>query len=379
MAGRRVRTGWSRRGFLTGKSSQRPGGAVSVVDGSTYAGWVRDFRGGLFLATARMVNQHGARELRIAQRAYLDTLPPRSDHRGFRPRLAAAVLHAETLARFGWNQSSDIGLLEDPCQSLPDRWIIGLPPSLREDCAAAWGDRAAADPRRILFREVVLAAARPLLRMLAVHDASNILELARRHDDPAIEWQLANAWAFRARYVRERGLWRQVLDILGSPAVRTLVPAEVGASSPRAVARAMSDPDDANLRFALVHIGMNQREDARHHLDQLRPDLRKRLRLPHRLLQGELLLEDRQLRRATEVFREAADSGPGSQAAAAALVAALLSSGRQEEAAALGRDWLTGAFPRGIDVDRHAWLSFLLTWARRQGPEFEWLRSFVTT
>ena len=70
----------------------------------------------------------------------------------------------------------------------------------------------------------MLAAARPLLRILAVHDASNILELARPHDDPAIEWQLATAWAFRARYIRERELLREVLDILGSREVRDFVP-----------------------------------------------------------------------------------------------------------------------------------------------------------
>ena len=46
-----------------------------MVDGSTYGEWVRDYCAGLFLATTRKVSERGARELRIAQRAYLDTLP----------------------------------------------------------------------------------------------------------------------------------------------------------------------------------------------------------------------------------------------------------------------------------------------------------------
>ena len=368
--------GWTRRGFLRGQQGQPLRVGVGLVTEAVYREWVRDYRSGRFVETARKVSERSVVELREAQRDYLDALPSRDDPRGFRARVAAAILHAEALARFGWNQSSHIRLLEDPCRSLPDRWIAGLPPSFGEDAVAAWGDRAW-DPRRILFREAVLAAARPRLAVLSIPDANRILEQAGPDDDPAIRWQLAAIWAFRARYVREDGLWREVTDALRQRTVRELVPPDIGRASPHVVARAMSDPDDRRLRFALASLGMNRRASAEDHLAGIRPDLWDRLLVPHRLLAGEALMKASRFGPAARVLREAAEAAPASQPAAAAYAAALQASGRWEEAAALARDRLDGGFARGIEETAHPWLSFLLTWADPTGPEFEWLRSLI--
>ncbi len=375
MAGAR----WSRRGFLGGRSSRRLRREAQPLTPTVYAEWVEDYRAGLFEVTARRVGAYAADELRYVQRLYLGSLPPRTDFLGFGARLAPAVLHAEALARFGVDQSSHISLLDEPCRSLPDRWIVGLPASYREEAHAAWGDRAASDPRRVLFREVVLAAARPRLATLSVADATQILEEAGPDDDPVIRWQLAAVWAFRARYVREDDLWDKVRDTYEARSIRGLVPADVGAASSRIVARAMSDPDDQNLRLAFTHFGRNRRGDAERSLDRLRPDLWMRLRVPHRLLEGKALMDRSQFRPATDAYRMAAEDGPQSQIAAAALVAALQASGQLDEAAALSRDWLSGTFARGVHIDTHPWLSFLLTWAQSRGPDFEWLRSLVAT
>ena len=371
--------GWSRRGFLRGRSSRRFRPQAEPPTPTVYAGWVEEYRAGLFEGTARRLIGYAADELRAVQRRYLESLPPRNDFRGFGARLASAVLHAEALARFGVNPSSHIGLLAEPCRSLPDRWIVGLPASCQGEAHAAWGDRAASDPRRVLFREVVLAAARPRLAILAVGDATQILEEAGPDDDPVIRWQLAAVRAFRARYIREDDLWDRVRDAYEAQSVRGLVPAAVGASSSRIVARAMSDPDDRNLRLAFTHFGRNRRDDAARSLDRLRPELWSRLRVPHRLLEGKALMDRSQFRPASDVYRLAAEDGPQSQVAAAALVAALQASGQLEEAAALSRDWLSGAFATGVHIDTHPWLSFLLTWAESRGPDFEWLRRLVAT
>ena len=277
------------------------------------------------------------------------------------------------------NESSHISLLDGPCRSLPDRWIVGLPASYREEARAAWGDAAASDPRRVLFREVVLAAARPRLAILGIADATQILEEAGPDEDPVIRWQLAAVWAFRAHYVRENGLWDNVRETYEARSVRNLIPADVGASSPRIVARAMSDADDQNLRLAFTHFGQNRRDDAERNLDRIRPEPWTRLRVPHRLLEGKARMERGQFRPASDAYRMAAEAGPQSQFAVAALVAALQATGQFDEAAALSRDWLSGDFGPGVHIDTHPWLYFLLTWAQSRGPDFEWLRSLVAT
>ena len=365
----------SRRGFLRG----RPTAGAQPVSPTDYAEWVEAYRAGRFRETARRVSGYRADALREAQRRFLDSLPPRDDFRSFGSRLAPAVLHAEAMARFGVNESSHIGLLDDPCRSLPERWIVGLPASYREEAHAAWGDRAASDPRRVLFREAVLAAARPRLAILAVADATQILEEAGPDHDPVIRWQLAAVWAFRARYVREASLWDKAREIYEARSVRGLIPSDVGAASSRLVARAMSDPDDQNLRLAFTQFGLDRPGDAESSLGRLRPELWPRLRVPHRLLAGKALMDRGQFRPASDMYRMAVEDGPQSQIAAAALVAALQASGRLEEAAALSRDWLSGTFARGVHMDTHPWLTFLLTWAQSRGPDFEWLRSLVAT
>ncbi len=365
---------WTRRGFLSGRQTLRV--RVGLVTAAVYADWVRDYRSGRFIETARKVSERAAEELRDAQRGYLRSLPARDDPRGFRARVAAAALQAEAIASFGWNQSSDIRLLREPCDSLPDRWIAGLPPSIRADAGVAWGVRATYDPRRVMLREVALAAARPRFAILALPDASRVLDQASGND-PAILWQATAVRAFQARYLRARRQWDDVRDMLSPGAEEEFIPEAAGRASPRIVARAMSDPDDRNLRLALVALGMNRRSLAEEHLSAVRAEPWEPLRAPRRLLEGEALMKRSQFASAAEAFRAARTSAPTSQPAAAALAAALQAAGRWEEAGELARDWLQGETASRITPSEHPWLAFLTTWAVADASEFTWLRNLV--
>ncbi len=366
---------WSRRRLLTGARRQGVTITGGLLTPGVYGQWIRDYRAGRFVETARKVSERDAAELRYAQRGALDSLPPLHDPDGFLSRLAAAALHAEAVAHFGWNQSSDVRLLHAPTQSLPERWILGLPPSLPEDVRGTWGGRVGADPRRALFREVALAAARPRLAILGLGGATRVLEGGVAADyDPVLRWQLAAVLAFRARYVREDGLWRHVLEILTEPDRQTIV---FPRNDRSAVARAIADPDDRRLRLALASLGTNRRRNAEQFLAEVREDPWGPLQVPRWMIEGETLMDRSQFGPASEVLGSAAAAAPASQPAAAAYVAALQASGRWEEAAALARDRLTGSAPGGISPEEHPWLSFLLTWARPGASELEWLRRAV--
>ena len=369
---------WSRRAFLTGASPPQTRVEAGLLTPALYLEWIRDYRAGRFVETARKVWEQPAEDLRDVQRAALESLPPQRDPDGFLSRLAAGALHAEAVARYGWNSSSDVRLLRAPARSLPDRWIIGLPPSLPADLRAAWGDRAASDPRRVLFREVALAAARPRLGIMGLADATHVLDGATTaEDDPVLRWQLAVVWAFRARYVRERDLWAHVRRILTSDARRAPPPPDPSAAARSPVARAMSDPDDRNLRLALALLGMNRRSQAEEVLARVPEEAWAPLRVPRRLLEGETLMARSRFGQAAETLGAAVSEAPGSQPVAAAYVAALQAAGRWDEAAELARDRLSGTLARGFSLEEHPWLSFLTTWVRPDGGELAWLRSVV--
>ena len=359
----------SRRRFL---SVQVAGAREDRALGpALYAAWVDQYRSGRFVETARRVRVVDASDLRRVQSEFLRSLPPADAPGGFRTRIAAGLLHAEDIAHFGWGRSAHLRLLRDPVRALPRRWPPGVSALVRDEARAAWGDKGAADPRELFFRELVLTAARLRLARLDLAAASRILEQAEPRRDAALGWQLAAVWTVRARFVREAELWPQVRDLLRDGDSRRFAGAAAGRASLRLVARAMSDPDDRNLRLAVAALGMDRTRRAADRLREVGEDPAGPLRVPRLLLEAEVQRAGGHLQHATATLREAAGLAPDSQVVVAALAAALQAAGLREEAAALAADRLRGREPT------RPWADFLMTWAGPEEPALDWLRGLV--
>lgn len=356
----------SRWAFLRSGSRQRN---TEPVTSEVYGQLVSQYRSGRFVETARRVGSRVPMELRRAQRDFFDMLQPANEVEGFRDRLAAALMHAETVAHFGWNHA--IWVLREPVEDLPRKWVPGLPDHLREEAVAAWGEEAARDLRKLLWREIVLSAARNRLARMDLASASRILEEADPRRDAALGWQLAVVWSVRARYVREEALWRDARDLFREAARSELVTRAAALNSPRTVARALGDRDDLNLRLALVALGQGRAGRAADRLREVSKHPPHQLRVPRLMLLGETRMAQKQLDPAIDGLREAVDLAPDSHAVVAALVAALEARGRWDEAAELATEQM--AMSRGSRV----WTDFLITWARPAEPTLDWLRNLV--
>ena len=378
----------SRRAFLSRADSSQV--VAAEITPELYGQLVSEYRSGRFVETARRIGSRLPAELRQAQRDYFERLPPAHQIEGFRGRLAAALMHAETVAHFGWNHA--VWAFREPVDRLPRKWVRGLPDSLVEEAMAGWGEESASDFRKLLWREVVLSAARTRLARMDLLSATRILEEADPRRDPALAWQLAAVWSVRARYVREKvrqpvrgwrlsarardvpekDLWRDARDLFREAASRGRVSRAVALKSSRTVARALGDRDDLNLRLALVALGQGRIGRA---ADRLREVSEKPsshlLWVPRLMLLGETRIAQERLDPAIAGLREAVNLAPTSHAVVAALVAALAARGRWDEAAELATEQM--ALRRGDRV----WADFLITWAHPKEPSLDWLRKLV--
>ncbi|MXW71249.1 MAG: hypothetical protein F4Z74_07335 [Acidobacteria bacterium] len=105
----------SRRVFWRpGSSRQRD---AEPLTPEAYGELVSQYRSGRYVETARRVGSRVPVEFRRAREGYFDALPPAEELEGFRGRLAAALMHAETVAHFGWNRA--IRPIREPVDDLP--------------------------------------------------------------------------------------------------------------------------------------------------------------------------------------------------------------------------------------------------------------------
>ena len=359
----------SRRAFLGPRSFGQRDAEPLTPEG--YGQLVSEYRSGRYVETARRVGSRVPVEFRRARDGFLDSLPPADELEGFRGRLAAALMHAETVAHFGWNRA--IWTLRDPVDDLPRGWVRGIPDHLREEAVAGWGDEGASNLRELLWREVVLSAARARLARMDLLSATRVLEESEPRRDAALAWQLAVVWSVRARYVREEELWGETRDLFREAARRRLVSRAAALPSPRTVARGLGDSDDLNLRLALVALGQGRAGRAADRLADVREKPAHYLWVPRLMLLGETRIAQRRLDPAIAGLREAVELAPTSHAVVAALVAALEARGRWDEAAELATEQM--ALPRGDRV----WADFLITWSKPLEPSLDWLRNLVST
>ena len=359
----------SRRAFLRRGSSRQ--GDAEPLTSEDYGQLVSQYRSGRYVETARRIGSRIPVEYRRAQEGFFDSLPPADELDGFRGRLAAALMHTETVAHFGWNRA--IWPIREPVNDLPREWVRGIPDHLRQEAVAGWGEEGASNLRELLWREVVLSAARARLARLDLLSATRVLEESDPRRDAALAWQLAVVWSVRARYVREEELWREARDLFREAAGRGLVDRALALRSPRTVARALGDSDDLNLRLALVALGQGRVNRAADRLEEVREEPAQYLWVPRLMLLGEIRIAQERLDPAIAGLRQAVELAPTSHAVVAALVAALEARGRWDEAAELATEQM--ALPRGERV----WADFLTTWADPVEPSLDWLRNLVST
>ena len=343
---------------------------------SQYAGWIAQYRRGRLQDVASQVRFWGSDQLLSAQRKYLralgqpGTLHAWGEHnllRVFQARLTSALFHAEVVAQFGEGLGHRLDLVGAPLRAIPAKWPLVAPSSWREAAREAWGDRLTENFGALLRREVILMAARSRLARLDNANARQVLEYASPNGDPVVEWQFAITSVIQARYLRDRYLWpdaqRQLRGGVGRWERSRL---DMGRSR-RAIAQAMGDPDDLNLRLAMVALGRRRHQVAAGHLEEVRPEVAPRLLVPRLLLRAELDLRQERIRPALEGLRHAVRSEPTSPAALVALVAAQQAAGRWDEAAALASDFLS------VRERQRPWLAFITTWAEF-GEGLSWLR-----
>ena len=336
------------------------------VKQSQYAGWIAQYRRGRLQEVAAAVRRSGTRQLRSAQRDYLEALGDPDTVRGLQARLTTALFHAEVVAHFGEGLEARLHLVGEPLRAIPARWPRGMPVDQRESARETWGDRPSENLRALLRRELLLMAARSRLVHLDIRTARRVLSYAVQYGDPAAEWQLATTSAFQARYLRDDHLWPDARGGLRSGVARWAGRLPDKGASPRAIVQAMADPDDLHLRLALVALGRGYRRAAARDLGEVGGEVAPRLRLPRLLLQAELDLGEDRVRPAIEGLQAAARTEPTSPAAVAALVAALQTAGRWDEAAELASDFLS------VREKARPWLAFLTTWAEF-GEGLPWL------
>ena len=209
--------------------------------------------------------------------------------------------------------------------------------------------------------------ARSRLARLDNASARQVLEYVIPQGDPVVEWQFAITSVIQARYLGDHDLWPDTQHQLRRGVGRWERSALEMGRSRRAIVQAMGDPDDLNLRLAMVALGRGRYRVAAGHLEEIRPEVAPRLRVPTLLLRAELDLRENRPLSAIEDLRAAVRAEPTSPAAAVALVAAHQAAGRWDEAAALASDFLS------VGEKARPWLAFITTWAEF-GEGLPWLR-----
>ena len=339
------------------------------VKRSQYAGWIAQYRRGRLQEVAAAVRRRGTRQLRSAQRDYLEALGDPDTVRGLQARLTTALFHAEVVAHFGEGEGSEarLHLVGEPLRAIPARWPRGIPSDQRASARETWGERPSDNLRALLRREVFLMAARSRFVHLDIRAARRVLTYALQYGDPAAEWQLAITSLIQARYLRDDHLWPEARGGLRRGVERWAGSLADRGPSPRAIVQAMTDPDDLHLRLAMVALGRGQRTAAARDLEEVREEVAPRLRLPRLLLEAELDLGEGRIRPAIDDLQAALRFESTSPAAAVALVAALQAAGRWDEAALVASDFLA------VRERERPWLAFITGWAEF-GEGLPWLR-----
>lgn len=343
---------------------------------SRYAGWIAQYRRGLIEEVAPKLSAWDPGQLLSVQSKYLDALDQRiagrlSEHRNtvhvFQGRLTTALFHAELMARFGGATGKWLDLVGQPLDAIRRRWPLGAPAAWREAAGEAWGEDRTDDLRALLRREVFLMVARSRLVRLDNTTTRRVLVHASRYRDPAVEWQLGASNAIQARYLGDTQLWPDARGGLRD-GVRgwDWSASDLGATR-CSIVRAMADPDELQLRFAMVAIGRRYYRAAAADLAKVRAQVAPRLRIPRSLLHAELDLREGRLRPAMDYLGVANRLEPTSPAAAIGLIAAYQAAGRWDEAAALASELVSGR------EARRPWLAFITTWAEF-GEGLPWLR-----
>lgn len=333
---------------------------------SEYAGWLARYRRGRFTEVAPLVQEWTAGSLLGAQRAYLNAVMESGTLRGLQARLISALFHAEVVATFGETDEQRLVLIDEPFRAIGARWPSETPPALEQAARTAWSGYRSGDIRVLFRRELFLMAARSRLALLDNGTARRILGHARHYGDAVIAWQLVILDLIEARYFAEEELWLDAQYRLRRALGRWIRSRRAGITSPRAVVQAMEDPDDRNLRLAMIALGRRRNRVAAAHLEDVRMEVAPRLRIPRLLLKAELDLREHRFGTAIDGLRPAVASEPTSPAAVAALVAAKQAAGRWDEAAALASDFLS------MRVKERPWLDFITTWAEF-GEGLPWL------
>ncbi len=354
------------RRALLGLPARREAAQPAELSSSEYAGWLARYRRGRFADVAPLVQEWNVGSLLGAQRTYLNGLMETRTLRGLQARLVPALFHAEVVATFGETDEQRLVLIDEPLRAIGTRWPAETPGVLEQAARTAWSGYRSGDIRVLFRRELFLMAARSRLALLDNGAARRILGHAQHYGDPVIAWQLVILDLIEARYFAEDELWpdahyrlRRALGSWGRSR-------RAGITSPRAVVQAMEDPDDRNLRLAMIALGRKRNRVAAAHLEDVRMEVAPRLRIPRLLLRAELDLRERRLGTAIDGLRPAVASEPTSPAAVAALVAAQQAAGRWDEAAALASDFLS------MRVEERPWLDFITTWAEF-GEGLPWL------
>jgi len=357
--------GLTRRALL-GLPARREAVQPNELSRSEYAGWLARYRRGRFAEVAPLVQQWNAGSLLNAQRAYLNALMEPRTLRGLQARLIPALFHAEVVATFGETEEQRLVLIDEPLRTIGTQWPPETPGVLEQAARTAWSGYRSGDIRVLFRRELFLMAARSRLALLDNGAARRILGHAQHYEDPVIAWQLVILDLIEARYFADEELWLDAQYRLRRALGRWIRSRRAGIASPRAVVQAMEDPDDRNLRLAMIALGRKRNRVAAAHLEDVRTEVAPRLRIPRLLLKAELDLRERRFGAAIDGLRPAVTSGPTSPAAVAALVAAKQAAGRWDEAAALASDFLS------VRVEERPWLDFITTWAEF-GEGLPWL------
>lgn len=332
-----------------------------------YAEWVAGYREGRFVESARRASEVRPEDAIPAQRAFLDGCPPPETPVGFRQRLASALLHAEAAARFGGAPAPG-RLTSRPIRSLEEGWPPGIAPEFREEAERSWGRSASGDLRRLVNRELHLAAGRMLLSRLDLGGAQAVFAAGGPRSDPALAWQQAALDLLGARYLRQDHLWKEGGSALVRAVRRRGWSREEAAASDRATAWAMGTPADLHLRTALAELGQGDPAAAERSVARVAEPVPRRLLAPLRLLAAESAMRRRPGEAEIPPLREAVGAFPSSPAAVAALVAAMQDRGLADAAAELAGDFLSR---RSYETP---WLDFLTTWAEAEEPGLSWLR-----
>lgn len=363
VGGRRI----GRRAVLGLPVRRAPAAQPAELDVSRYADWIARYRRGELAEVVPEIHEWGTWPLASAQRRRLEGLGRPDTRSGFQERLVDALFHAELMASLGRELQRGLELVGEPLRGIRSEWPPGVPDAHREAAVQAWGERRTENFRDLLRREVFLMLARTRLAELDNGNARRVLAYARDFRDPAVEWQFAVTSLIQVRYLRDEGLsFDAVRDLRRSVSRWKPTPADTDGGR-RSIVRAIGDPDDLQLRLAMVELGRGKRRAAAARLGEVREEVAPRLVVPRLLLEAELDLRGHWFRPAMGDLREARRAEPTSPAAVVALVAAEQAAGRWDEAAALATDFLSGG------ERARPWFGFITSWAE-PGEGLPWLR-----